>query len=445
MVLTEDSRRLADDFERLIRRMVPHLRCEVRAADHRLETYVSWSREELQPDGRRTYDADTMLTVVLSTGEGAYCDLEARVQSTSAARLFWGELNLRDMVHRALQQLADGGAARAAADALARELGGEPPSWVLVFPVQGIAPDPPVLAGGVTFCFRDPELLAPLLEQPADRVRTAIWRERLPFNRDGVAITEIAGDYARAPLNARERIMVAMSILACVRAGEQHISGETDFAFGDTEWGHVFFVQPYGGIGSLYPQDVEQRQFWIGNEVVAGELARRRGLQELNQLAKSLPVDVRAVNEIDRRLLRACVMIATSFSGTPAERVLKRWVAIESLVGDRDGEASERIADRLAVLAVSPAERAARKNRIKQLYRYRNDVAHGREVREIPSDEAGEIRGLALTSLERTAELRSLATDRALFERLEVARYEAGWADAARVETARRRSRATEE
>jgi hypothetical protein len=414
----------AQRFAQLISRLVPHLHTEVLEIDDSVKRYTGWSTDDLNPGPFRAHTATTRLTVVDATGKDAYEALEDALGKTPQAEQFWSERTRHDFIQRALEEVARGRADHTAAAAiLLRQLETPPPQVSLALRIYGISPDAPVRIAGVTFRFRAPGDSGPATFQGQDgRVQFGI---RIPYNRDATAIVDALGDADRGPRNALVRVRVAMAALACIWSNPDRWH-EVDFGFGDTDFGDAVRLDDARAMFSGDLETNEPMHSWLyaTQDNVEEALRNRAGLRELVELAAAIPLDPAAAADLDLRLLRAATAISSSFSGTPAERLLWRWIAIEALLGDDRPELGERLSDNVAVLLTDRAEaRGPTKREVKALYKLRHKVAHGASLQPPDAAAASRVREISLQCLERIAEARHLRTDRELLGVLERARY----------------------
>ena len=415
----------AQRLAHLISRLVPYLRSDVLEIDHSVKRYTGWSIEDLQPGAYRAHTATTRLTVIDAAGRDAYEALEAELGKTPQAERFWSEGTRHDFIQRTLEEVARGRAnPTAAAEMLARQIEVPPPQVSLAFRIYGISPDAPVSIAGVTFRFRAPGDSRPKAFQGEEDGRVHLG-SRIPYNRDATAIVDGLGDRDRGPRNALVRVRVAMATLACIW-GRVDRTREADFGFGDTDFADAVRLDEEGATFSGDLEAKEPMHSWLHatQENVDEALRTRAGLCGLVDLAAAIPLDPSAAADLDLRLLRAAAAMSSSFSGTPAERLLWRWIAIEALLGDERPELGERLSDNIAVLLTdTPEARGPMKREIKTLYKLRHRVAHGASLHPPDTDAATRVREISLRCLERVAEARHLRTHAALLGVLERARY----------------------
>lgn len=411
----------------LIGHVAPHLVTGVPASDPRRDAYTSWSSSELRPGASRLHDAGTLLTCVVLDGEAPYKNLRDWVSRSTWARRFWGNATQDDMIARALDAVAQKTSnPTTAAGLLLSELQADPPESTFAFRIYGIAPDQPTRVAGTTFCFRDPNRFASELGASIQHIRLALG-DRLPWNRDAIAIAAGRGDEQRGPLNALERIRMAMAVLACIAADTAELAGEADFGLGDTDFAVALKVDGDQVAAMDLDRDIHSG-LWADQDEIDAALKQRPGLRSLCEIAAALPMEPVSRNgpDLDGRILRAALALSASFTGAPAERLLWRWIAIEALLGDSRPELSDRLSDRVAVLITDgPELRAERRRDVKKLYGLRSAIAHGGSLSSPDEHDAARLRSIAAQCLERTAGLRSLRDSDALFDALEAARYTA--------------------
>lgn len=293
------------------------------------------------------------------------------------------------------------------------------PERIVVLPVYGMNLTSSIDCCGVSLRLFDPEGLG---AEFADGPLRSHMHKELQGDKESVrvcAVARLRTDSERGFDITRRRTRLALVLSLLSRHPNDHHWWD--------EWSATFFptttfamrtftaeasTTGFGATRYGLPLQFEA-------ELVTRALPLRPGMHELEGLAVRAQRDL---TDMQARLIRAAVLLAESLDGLPPERFMKRWMALEALVGKESGEVTERTSERLAVLTTDDLEqRIRRKTFFRELYGERSHLAHGRSV-PLLKRRADLFKFLAFGALER-ASLFAASTETAFFEALEAAKF----------------------
>jgi hypothetical protein len=104
-------------------------------------------------------------------------------------------------------------------------------------------------------------------------------------------------------------------------------------------------------------------------------MRQRPGARALESICVALP-EVTPGSRMER-VLRAIQLLGRSLDGDADDRFLRRWSALEALVGSPSPKTTDTIARRAAWLLEVPSARPARESWLKTLYKRRSQLSHG--------------------------------------------------------------------
>jgi len=411
--LTDLGRRL----EKRLSRLAPHLEVNVRGQP---------------PDGSWWDDIDlrrpgaNLRQRLPHTGvrDSHSSDLDALVEEASrlpGAMRSWSHDSLLTRVLQLVDDVAhQKSSPEVAIDSLLAWSRRVPDAASVLVPIHGVEVDE-LLASvrlcGVAITARVPEAVMRLT-----RHRAAGYRELLkrdfgdPYDRDAVAVVRARADDGRLTPIAVARVALALTSLVLT-----HDIREFTLGFDSTNFGELtVFRRRYTTserLRMLHPP------IYTGQLTVERERRRRPGLRAMHELG--LAFGSRPISSLDQDLIRSAEFLSKSFVGPWADRILFRWLALEALLSEPGAEASERLAERVAVLIETDARKRMQvKARVKKLYVDRNIVAHGGS-REFERVDIDDLRRLTFNVIEAVAGLRNgPLSQRALLEMVDRAKFE---------------------
>lgn len=267
---------------------------------------------------------------------------------------------------------------RTVADQTDAALTGPVPDTTLFQPVHGVGLAAPFDGCGIALRAFEPRALA---GEFAFAGHEDFMANHLEEDRNSVRVYSIARlptDDERGFLIVRSRTQVALVLAMLSYAPpEQHWWDE--FSATLTPLGiHSMRTFTSAGATTSPERSLYGLPLQFDSARVAAALGVRPAMSALARLAQQ---PRRARTPIQGRILRAATLLAESLDGQPEDRFLRRWMALEALVGREPGEVTERLSERLAVLTCDdPAERIRRKGFFRKLYGWRSDIAHGRPL-----------------------------------------------------------------
>lgn len=326
---------------------------------------------------------------------------------SEAAQKWWGEESLNNFMSTVVSQIVERARPSDVAERLLALVDAKPPTQTAILVLHGVRPQGILDIAGVTIVRDAPE---PLIERTlcAESVKgfavrnlhvlSDLGRE---YRRACVSLCNVDADPDRAIAIARDRTALALCVLAIMKTSERWREFQVGWSVGTALDSMVV-----GPEGLSMPSPVSLRtEMLIIDSARLEQLRSEPGALALDELGRSLPLVT--PSELQVRAIRSAGLVASSLTGELRSRFLLRWMAIESLFGERRAETTERLADRLAVMTAAPKARAERKIRFRDLYELRSDVAHGDDVRLEPADaqEIGEAVLRALTYVARSLRL----------------------------------------
>lgn len=401
---------------------------ELIAAFRAVEPYVSYS-DESSPgrryeggpvaDPRSDPSSQTRLFWYGVSSEGLRVVEQMRdlLAAAPGARDRWGATSREGMLSAAIGALAFGiNGPERAATVLAHRILASPPSHVALLPVSGLRVAAPLLLGGVRFAPGTPDALAEILDPLPDLDVGEFLREA-----GAVVWLRMDADAEVALTVLRERFRALLPLLLLARDEEEtDWYREMTISIGSASAHAVAGASKQLAPFVLHPT-VRGWELTVGEEDDA-RIQSSSGLRRVADLAAALPA--RPLGGVDGRLLRAAVLLGESFDGALPDRLLRRWMAVEALLGDSGSELGDRLCERMAVVSHPDAgARLERKRALRELYRDRNDIAHGRTPRAVPDSELTWFRMLAHVALRAIADL-DVRSERELFELIDRVKFE---------------------
>jgi len=376
-----------------------------------------------EPDWQASGDGQLRQFGLTLEGQAHFSQLVELLRAQREARQWWGSSSLEGMAQAAVGALAfDYRTPADAAEVLAGLLTTAPPERHAIAAVRGLRIDSATDLCGLRL--RPYDLEALCRELGLETRRGPELATRLPGARPGLSLAVIAcqADEDVAAVRLRERVSIALPLLLLSRPEhdvEWFFDGSVTLGANDVvlipsiESGRV-------SEGSLPTQSAADLA--VDGPALADALARRVGLRRIADLAAHLPS--LPSGKMSRRLLRAARLLGESFEGSSPDRFVRRWMALEALLGDGRPELSDRLCERIAVLtADGGSARLERKTALRELYNLRSRHVHGADDFELEEHTATWFRMIAMHALERAAEVLVEKEDE-LFERIEKAKFE---------------------
>jgi hypothetical protein len=356
-------------------------------------------------------------------GEAVFAALNDLLLDRPEVGRVWSPASIEGMLEAAVAAIVLGDISADVAgirlDALITEL---PPDRLVVLPVSGIDVKTPAEVGGV--------LLTTGLKALGTQMRIgaeALQRLARELPRSG-ELTLIAttcradGDVAAAVARRRFRAVLPLLALCCAES-EFAWWAEIDVSFGVSAT-TVALTVVAEDVGRSVIAGGERPAVPVDGQRIADQFARRPALARIAALAARLPTE--PTNKFERRLLRASLRLGEAFEGNLADRFLRRWMAMEALLGERGPELSDRLVERMTVIShPDPSARVGRKAGLKELYGYRSALAHGAEDPPITEHTAAWFRMLAMHTLEVAAGIPAI-DEADFFATVDRAKFEAG-------------------
>jgi len=360
------ERRLCRLLERLSRHLQVRSGPEMNLSEFDEGFAVAWS-------------GDDSHVVLASAGARLLDEIHELVRATQGPSMRWQPDTLRRIADEAVQRLARHELSPQEAAAKVCSYHAQPAAErAVLINVHGLSIEQALDLCGITFY---PAQLRPILQdeifdQPVHElvIRPIAHAKARPT--DAVAVVRVQADDGMAALSARLRILVALCVLRQSLRTQDSIEQQQEYTAGIERTEHTQFLEGVAGTtpqtytwGDIRPQPLRHD---------AAGLARARersGIRALEELAITLP----GVAEGSRveRVLRATQLLGRSLDGDADDRFLRRWSAMEALVGSPARNTTAEVAARAAWLLESTATRAGREQWLKDLYRRRSQLSHG--------------------------------------------------------------------
>jgi hypothetical protein len=334
-------------------------------------------RKWTQMQGDRSF---VVFCLVDRAASDRFADLEDVCERIADEAEIVGRGAARDAARDVVKMIAQDPALdpRTVADRTRAALTSHVPETTLFQPVHGVGLAGPFDGCGIALRAFDAPALA---HEFAVAGHEDFMSAQLEQDRDGVRVYSIARlptDDERGFLIVRSRTQVVL-VLAMLSylPPEQHWWEE--FSATMTPLGiHSMRTFTSAGATTSPERSLYGLPLQFDSRRVSAALASRPAMSTLARLAQE---PRRARTSMQGRIMRAATLLAESLDGQPEDRFLRRWMALEALVGREPGEVTERVSERLAVLTSDdPAERIRRKAFFRKLYGWRSDIAHGRPL-----------------------------------------------------------------
>jgi hypothetical protein len=329
------------------------------------------SLDEFTSGFSAAWPGDGVHIVLDSRGNKLLEELYREAIALQGPSLRWQLGTMRARVHAALDALAHGRVLPAvAASLIVGWSQTTPEERIVLVDVHGLSIEAPLAVAGVTFYpiqarrrLEDDYFMRDVDDFLVRPVHSAAARPN-----DACAEVRIRAEDEMAANNARLRVLIALCVVRQSLRTNETLEQQMEYTAGIERTDHTSFV---AGVPGTNPQsfgwgDVVPQPLRF-NEPGLARARMREGIRALETLSSCLP-DVPLGTRVER-VLRAAQLLGRSMDGDGDDRFLRRWTALEALVGSPSDNTTQEIATRAARVLEPLETRPSRERWFKQASR----------------------------------------------------------------------------